>query len=67
MCPNCKKDSNCGCSSCRKSKGKPLLRTNKMVGDAVKCPYCRTWFHSDEWENYSYDVSLELKKEINLK
>lgn len=33
-----------------------LTRPEKLSGDFVTCPYCRTKFHYDQWESFSYDL-----------
>ena len=52
MCPKCNKYSLCGCGSCNGRMSK--TRTQKMKGETIKCPYCRTTFSIDSWELYSY-------------
>ena len=70
MCPKCLKRTRCGCKSClSRNKGRMLLtRPEKLSGDFVTCPYCRTKFHYDQWESFSYDlyeITNFVKNEIH--
>ena len=53
-CPNCKKYSVCGCKHCHKRKKLDNVRTSKMIGENIKCPYCRETFSIDFFETYNY-------------
>ena len=55
MCPNCKKNSYCGCGSCRGRKRMKGIRTQKLKDETVKCPYCRKEFSIDGWEDFNYE------------
>jgi hypothetical protein len=63
-CPSCKKQSRCGCGSCKARVKYPLDRAykitnlpeNKSVG-IIQCPYCREKFTEEyltdlEWKSY---------------
>lgn len=52
-CPNCNKESACGCNSCRKNKI-DIKRFYFVNGDFIKCPHCGSIKHVEEWENYYY-------------
>ena len=62
-CPNCKKYSYCGCKSCHKKKGLSSVRTSKMSGENIKCPYCRESFSIDYVETENYLRSFEVDKD----
>jgi NAD-dependent SIR2 family protein deacetylase len=62
-CPNCKKYSYCGCKSCHKRKGLSSVRTSKMSGENIKCPYCRESFSIDYVETENYLRSFEVDKD----
>ena len=62
-CPNCKKYSYCGCKSCHKRKGLSNVRTSKMIGENIKCPYCRETFSIDYVETENYLRSFEDDKD----
>jgi len=64
MCPKCKKNSYCGCNSCKPNKGMSRKRSNQLKGDFIKCPYCRTIFHYDAWESFNYDQDIERFKKL---
>lgn len=64
MCPNCKKNSYCGCNSCKKRKGLKGIRTKLMKGEFIKCPYCRTTFSIDAWESFNYDRDIQKFKQL---
>lgn len=64
MCPKCKKESDCGCRSCKKRRGISIRRANNLKGDYITCPYCRTKFYYGEWEDFSYErYKLEVISE----
>jgi len=53
-CPNCKKETSCGCNSC---KDRPhSYERNVMKGDFITCPYCEKTEHCDTWLNNEYKV-----------
>lgn len=70
MCPNCNKNSLCGCKSCKsRNKGKIKgLRTQKFVNDPegdslIKCPYCRVKLHLDVWLDHEWKLKQEMYKD----
>jgi len=55
MCPSCKRNSRCGCRSCKTPKKISSLRAFTFInGDFIKCPYCRKTAHVDAWANEEY-------------
>jgi len=39
-----------------------LIRPTRLIGDFIKCPYCRVTLHADKWldqEYINYDNSLK--------
>jgi len=51
-CPNCKKETSCGCKSCAERPRK--YERNIMEGDTIKCPYCNFKSSFDVWLDYEY-------------
>lgn len=58
-CPSCKKESLCGCRSCksRRKGAMPMQRSTGFGGkeDYIKCPYCRKKFHPDQILDSEYE------------
>jgi DNA-directed RNA polymerase subunit RPC12/RpoP len=51
-CPNCKKESSCGCKSCADRPRE--YERNIMEGNTIKCPYCNFKSSYDVWLDYEY-------------
>ncbi|AGO47567.1 hypothetical protein Phi17218_034 [Cellulophaga phage phi17:2_18] len=62
-CPNCNKNSRCGCRSCKARVKYPSNRAYKVTGiheGIVQCPYCRQRFT----EGHLMDLEYEKRKKI---
>lgn len=66
-CPNCKKQSRCGCKSCKSRVKYHPLRADKITNapedknlGIIQCPYCRKKFSSEYLQNLEYDRMVEL-------
>jgi len=46
FCPNCNKETSCGCKSCEKLPHEHLQHI--LHGDLITCPYCKITDHSDQ-------------------
>jgi DNA-directed RNA polymerase subunit RPC12/RpoP len=51
-CPNCKKETSCGCKSCAERPHE--YERNIMEGDTIECPYCNFKSSFDIWLDYEY-------------
>ena len=51
-CPNCKKETSCGCKSCQERPAK--FKRNIMKGDTIQCPYCQFKSNYDVWLDFEY-------------
>lgn len=46
-CPNCKKETSCGCKSCEDMPAEH--KRNIMKKDTIQCPYCNFESNYDIW------------------
>ena len=51
-CPNCLKETSCGCKSCEDRPRE--YERNIMEGNTIKCPYCDFKSSFDVWLDYEY-------------
>jgi hypothetical protein len=60
MCPNCKKYTTCGCSSCKERRGS--LETDEIWNEeTITCPFCGETTSFDYWEAFA--IKQQLKEE----
>lgn len=59
-CPNCLKESSCGCKSCAERPSE--FKKNIMEGDTIECPYCQFKSSFDVWLDYEY---IQYDKKIS--
>ncbi len=52
FCPNCKKESSCGCKSCQERTSE--FKRNIMKADTIECAYCGFKSSFDVWLDYEY-------------
>jgi NMD protein affecting ribosome stability and mRNA decay len=49
-CPNCGKQSKCGCKSCIERNGFDAeTETFDETGELIICPFCKVASHPDHW------------------
>lgn len=63
FCPNCKKESSCGCKSCKDRPAK--FKRNVMEVNTIECPYCNFKSSYDAWLDYEYENYEFLKTKEN--
>lgn len=51
-CPNCKKETSCGCKSCLERPHQ--FERNIMQDDTIQCPYCNFKSSHDIWLDHEY-------------
>ena len=64
MCPNCKKETSCGCKSCAERPSE--FKRNIMEGDTIECPYCQFKSSYDLWLDFEYkryDTKNDLRQD----
>ena len=63
FCPNCKKESSCGCKSCQERPAE--FKRNIMEGETIECPHCGFKSNYDIWLDFEYkryDATNDLRK-----
>ena len=51
-CPNCFKETSCGCKSCAERPNE--YERNIMKSNTIQCPYCEFKSSYDVWLDYEY-------------
>ena len=63
-CPNCGKQSKCGCKYCVERNGFDAeTETFDETGELIICPYCKVASHPDHW----LDAEMKQIREIESK
>jgi len=62
-CPNCKKETSCGCKSCKDRQNE--YARNIMKANTIQCPYCDFKSSYDVWLDYEYKKYDDRKRITN--